>query len=165
MQSGQKIERTQRTGAWRRLVWLLLPVAAVVLGATGWNPPTAQAAGTVTNCTWAGAGGLQAALAGGGAVTFACDGTIVVPEIVIAQDTVLDGTTHNVTLSGNNANRVLRGGRLRPDRAQPDHRQRQAPGFRRWRKEQHGAIALLPAAISLSENSVFENNKSLRFGR
>ena len=89
---------------------LILVLAVLLLGvflvvASPAQP--AHAAGTVTNCVYAGAGGLQAALAGGGTVTFDCDGTIVVPEIAIGINTVLDATGHDVTLSGNNANRVL----------------------------------------------------------
>ncbi len=86
------------------IVAFLLLLSAAVLGV-----PTAQAAGTVTDCSTygPGAGTLQDALVGGGTVTFACDGTIIVPEIVISQNTVLDATGHVVTLSGNNANRVL----------------------------------------------------------
>ena len=69
----------------------------------------AYAAGTVTDCSTygPGAGTLQAALTGGGIVTFDCDGTIVVPQIFIGAATVLDATGHDVTLSGNNANQVL----------------------------------------------------------
>jgi predicted outer membrane repeat protein len=71
----------------------------------------ARAAGTVTDCSTygPGAGTLQDALAGGGTVTFACSGTIVVPEIAITADTptVIDATGQNVTLSGNNTNRVF----------------------------------------------------------
>jgi hypothetical protein len=71
-----------------------------------------QAAGTVTNCTSYGSqeifGDLAWALQGGGDVTFACSGAIVVsPEIVLSQDTVIDATGQSVTLSGNNTNRVL----------------------------------------------------------
>ena len=70
----------------------------------------AHAAGTVTNCTTfgPGAGTLDTALMGGGTVTFACSGTIVVPEIDISSGTTsIDATGHSVTLSGNNANRVF----------------------------------------------------------
>jgi parallel beta-helix repeat protein len=85
------------------LAALLTLLALSLSGAPG----VARAGGTVTNCVWSGPGGLQEALAGGGAVTFACDGTIIVPEIVIAVDTSLDATGHDVTLSGNNLNRVV----------------------------------------------------------
>ncbi len=95
-----------------RVFRLILPVALLLLAAAVFAVPMAHASGTVTDCTAYGsvgtAGTLADALAGGGAVTFACNGTIVVPEIVISSDTVLDATGHSVTLSGNNANRVLR---------------------------------------------------------
>lgn len=70
----------------------------------------AHAAGVVTDCSTygPGAGTLQDALGGGGTVTFACSGTIIVPEIVITTDTTIDATGQAVTLSGNNANRVFR---------------------------------------------------------
>lgn len=59
----------------------------------------------ITSCTYP---ALQAALTQSRSLKFACDGTIiVVPELVISQDTVLDATGHNVTLSGNQTNRVL----------------------------------------------------------
>ena len=51
---------------------------------------------------------LRAALSGGGTVTFACDGTIVLANtLVISQDTVLDASGHNITISGNNQVRVF----------------------------------------------------------
>ncbi len=60
---------------------------------------------TVTNCTEA---VLRAALAGGGTVGFACDGTITLTNtILITTNTVLDGTGHQVTISGANAARVF----------------------------------------------------------
>lgn len=63
------------------------------------------AGGIVTDCTEA---SLRAALSGGGTVTFACDGTIVLSNtLVIASDTVLDATGRSVTLDGNSSNRVL----------------------------------------------------------
>ncbi|MCP5098571.1 MAG: tandem-95 repeat protein [Chloroflexi bacterium] len=67
------------------------------------------AAGQVTDCSTygPGSGTLQAALTSGGTVTFTCSGTIIVPDITLSSDTVIDGTGQNVTLSGNNANRVL----------------------------------------------------------
>src|SRR5687767_6447335 len=61
-------------------------------------------AATVNVCDEA---SLRAALAAGGTVTFACDGTIVLTNtLVISQHTVLDGTGHSVVLSG--------GGLVRP---------------------------------------------------
>ncbi len=71
---------------------LLLPL-------TGWS------GGVVTECTEA---NLRAAMAGGGVVTFACDGVVALAgTIAIGTDTVLDGTGHHVTLSGGDAVRVF----------------------------------------------------------
>ncbi len=51
---------------------------------------------------------LRAAMAGGGVVSFAGDGTITLAsEIVVSNDTVLDGTGRHVTISGNEAVRVF----------------------------------------------------------
>jgi hypothetical protein len=51
---------------------------------------------------------LRAVMAGGGTVTFACDGTITLAStITIAASTVLDGSGHQVTISGGNAVRVF----------------------------------------------------------
>jgi len=68
-----------------------------------------RAAGVVTDCSTygPGVGTLQAALAGGGTITFSCSGTIIVPGIEILTDTTLDGSGQNIILSGNNANGVL----------------------------------------------------------
>jgi hypothetical protein len=63
--------------------------------------PAAQAEGTVTNCTEA---SLRAAMASGGRVTFACDGTITLAGTVTnSADTILDGTGRQVTISGGKA--------------------------------------------------------------
>ncbi len=52
--------------------------------------------------------GLLAGLAAGGTVTFGSNGTIVLSQtVVISQDTVLDGSGHNVTISGSRAVQVL----------------------------------------------------------
>jgi hypothetical protein len=60
------------------------------------------------NCTEA---DLRTAMAGGGTVTFACDGTITLNNtITIGADTVLDGTGHQVTISGGNLVRVFSDG-------------------------------------------------------
>jgi uncharacterized repeat protein (TIGR03803 family) len=70
---------------------------------TATSPPTVLAisAGIVINCTEA---NLRTALAGGGTVVFACDGTITLTNsIEVMQDLVLDGTGHQITLSGNHA--------------------------------------------------------------
>ena len=61
--------------------------------------------GVVANCTEA---ALREALAGGGAVTFACDGTIVLSSTLSnSLDTVLDGANHQVTISGGTRVRVF----------------------------------------------------------
>ena len=88
---------------YRLILWVML-LAGVAIA-----PRPAHAAGTVTDCSTYGpaVGTLQVALTGGGTVTFACDGTIIVPEITISQNTVVDASGHDVTLSGNNANRVF----------------------------------------------------------
>src|SRR5438552_4349406 len=72
-------------------------LASLLLGASG----PARAAGTVSTCDEP---SLDAALAGGGAVTFACDGTIMLTTTkAIAADTSLDATGRTVTLSGGNS--------------------------------------------------------------
>ena len=51
---------------------------------------------------------LRAALAGPGPVTFACDGTIQLSSTIsITNDTVLDGSGHQVTLSGGGLTRIF----------------------------------------------------------
>jgi hypothetical protein len=61
--------------------------------------------GIVGSCTEA---CLRSAMAGGGTVTFACDGTITpASTITIAASTVLDASGHQVTISGGNAVRVF----------------------------------------------------------
>lgn len=51
---------------------------------------------------------LRAAIDAGGTVTFGCDGTIVLANAsLISGDVVLDGTGHNVRLSGNDAVRLF----------------------------------------------------------
>lgn len=58
----------------------------------------ASAQGVVTDCTQA---GLQTAMAGGGLVTFACEGTIALTnEIRVLTNTILDATGHSVIISG-----------------------------------------------------------------
>ena len=83
------------TSRWTRLF------AAMALLA----PALSWAGGTVNNCTEA---ELRAAMAGGGTVTFACDGTITLANTITNEsDTVLDASDHQVTISGGNAVRVL----------------------------------------------------------
>src|SRR5690349_10452227 len=67
-------------------------------------PVPAFAGGVVSNCTEA---DLRTALAGGGTVTFACDGTITLGSTITnTLDTVIDATGHQITISGNNAVRL-----------------------------------------------------------
>jgi hypothetical protein len=68
-----------------------------------------QAGGPVSDCSTygPGAGTLEQTLVGGGLVTFGCSGTIVVPEITIASNTTIDADGQDVTLSGNNTNRIF----------------------------------------------------------
>lgn len=101
-----------RQGRFFKNIGLLALVVslALSLATTLATPPAARAAGVVTDCVnFAGANTLGAALAGGGNITFACSGTIVLPaRIVIAAPTTIDGAGNNVTLSGNNVNGLFR---------------------------------------------------------
>jgi hypothetical protein len=82
------------------LSWLLIGFGCLTLG-----PTSALASGTVTNCDQA---SLEAALAGGGNVTFACSGVIVLTNTIsITNDTVLDGTGQSVTISGGDQVRLF----------------------------------------------------------
>src|ERR1039457_3877799 len=75
----------------------LIIVAAMALHVGG----VVRAGGTVTSCTEA---SLRAAMAGGGTVTFACDGTITLTNTLsTAVNTLLDGSGHQITISGNHA--------------------------------------------------------------
>src|SRR5689334_19596743 len=68
-------------------------------------PVAAWAGGVVTNCT---EGDLRAAMAGGGTVTFACDGTITLASTITnTLDTMLDATGHQITISGRDTVRVF----------------------------------------------------------
>lgn len=67
--------------------------------------PSAQAAATIDSPTQS---ALETALAGGGIVTFACSGTIVLTNtILISHDTILDGNGYTVTVSGGGAVRIF----------------------------------------------------------
>jgi len=78
----------------------------LVLLAVGLLPSPAQAGGVVAVCDEA---HLLAALAGGGTVTFACSGTIILTTTIdVSSNTTIDGSGQNVTISGNNAVRVFR---------------------------------------------------------
>ena len=68
-------------------------------------PMAAGAGGVVTNRTEA---ALRAAMAGGGVVTFACDGTITLANTISnVVGTTLDASGRQVTISGSNAVRVF----------------------------------------------------------
>jgi predicted outer membrane repeat protein len=80
---------------------LLILVALLLVAA----PLPLHAGGVVMICDQA---HLRSALTGGGTVTFACNGTIrLTSEIVIAVDTVIDGSGRSVTIDGNDAVRVF----------------------------------------------------------
>jgi hypothetical protein len=69
------------------------------------HPAPAFAGGTVTVCD---EGNLRAALVGGGLVTIACDGTIVLTNtLVITNNTTVNATGHNIILSGGNTVRLF----------------------------------------------------------
>lgn len=78
---------------------------AILAGLALLLPALGQAGGVVTNATDA---ALRSAMAAGGTVTFACDGRInllvtnasMPTEILITNDTVLDGTGHQITIIG-----------------------------------------------------------------
>ena len=64
-----------------------------------------HAGGTVTDCSET---NLDAALSGGGTVTFACDGTITITTTKsISADTILDATGHLVSINGNSIVRLF----------------------------------------------------------
>jgi len=64
-------------------------------------PMAARGGGVVSECTEA---NLRAAMSGGGLVTFACDGTITLASTITNDlNTTLDGSGHQVTISGGNA--------------------------------------------------------------
>jgi hypothetical protein len=66
---------------------------------------TVHAVPTVNPCTEA---SLDAALAVGGRITFACDGTLVLRSTrIITVDTILDAGNRQVTLSGGQSNRLF----------------------------------------------------------
>jgi hypothetical protein len=68
-------------------------------------PGAARSGGVVTNCTET---TLRAAMAGGGSVTFVCDGTITLGSTITnVSDITLDGSGHQVSISGNSAVRVF----------------------------------------------------------
>lgn len=87
---------------------MALVLAALMLAIT--PAPAAQAAGTVSDCTAFGGNvnRLQSKLMGGGFVNFTCSGNIVIPnQIIISENTTIDGGGQTITLNGNNATRVF----------------------------------------------------------
>ena len=67
---------------------------ATLAAAIFFVPSAAWAGGVVTNCTEA---DLRAAMAGGGMVTFACDGTITLASTITnVSNTTLDGSGRQV---------------------------------------------------------------------
>ncbi len=77
----------------------------VILGLTLMVDGRIHAAGTVTVCNEA---NLDAALSGGGTVTFACDGTITITTTKsISANTILDAAGRTVSISGNNTVRLF----------------------------------------------------------
>jgi hypothetical protein len=89
---------------WRNVAFAITITMVAAVASLSGN--IARAGGTVTSCTES---SLRAAMAGGGTVTFACDGTIAVANtLTIALDTVLDASGHQVSISGGNALPVVR---------------------------------------------------------
>jgi Chlamydia polymorphic membrane protein (Chlamydia_PMP) repeat len=67
--------------------------------------PVGRAAGVVSSCDET---SLLSAISGGGMVAFTCSGTIALnATITISADTTIDGTGHNITISGGDAVQVL----------------------------------------------------------
>ena len=96
----QHCHRSGWTGKTVPFAIRLIIVAAMALHAGG----VVRAGGTVTCCTEA---SLRAAMAGGGTVTFACDGTITLANTLTnTLDVVLDGNGHQITI-GNSYNRIF----------------------------------------------------------
>jgi uncharacterized repeat protein (TIGR03803 family) len=88
-----------------RKVSLSYGALALEVGMSLLGSMPARAGGTVTVCTET---ALRAAMAGGGTVTFACDGTIALATTITnTLDTVLDGSGHQVTISGGDTVRVF----------------------------------------------------------
>ena len=89
-----------------RRIFTLADVGLMVLLLTFALPAApAHAGGVVSVCDEA---HLRTALSGGGAVTFSCDGYIILAStITISTNTTIDGTGQNVTISGGNAARVF----------------------------------------------------------
>jgi hypothetical protein len=113
----------------------------------------------VTDCTEA---GLEEALAGGGSVTFDCDGTIVLTNtIVISFDTVLDATGHLVTIStvtGTNTTNAVRLFEIEPGVSFEIINLRLADG-----RSTNGAAIFNNGGLLTATSCVFSNNQALGF--
>jgi hypothetical protein len=80
-------------------------VAAVGLIWLGLATRSPAQTNILTDCTET---ALRSALAQGGSISFACDGTItLLGTLTIASNTILDGGSHHVTISGGDAFRVF----------------------------------------------------------
>jgi hypothetical protein len=92
--------------AWRRTkLSTLIAGPAALAGLLLIQPATGWAGGVVTTPTEA---ALRAAIAGGGRVTFVCDGTVTLSTTVTnSLDTVFDATGHQVTINGGDLVRVF----------------------------------------------------------
>jgi Immunoglobulin I-set domain len=78
-----------------------------VIVTNGYGSVTSQVATLTVVNLWTEAD-LRAAMAGGGTVTFPSDGTIALGNTIsVTADTVLDGTGHQVTISGGGSTRVF----------------------------------------------------------
>jgi hypothetical protein len=88
-----------RHGAWTIASKLKLATLLLFL------PVVSPGSGVVTECTEA---NLRSAMADGGTVTFACDGTILLSNpITNFFDTTLDASGHQITISGGSAVRMF----------------------------------------------------------
>ena len=101
-QSSMNTKREHENRSWMKLNKLGVRGAVALLLLL---PVAAWADGVVTNCTEA---ALRAAMAGGGVVAFACDGTITLASTITNDfDLTLDGSGRGVTISGGGAVRVF----------------------------------------------------------
>src|ERR1043165_1403082 len=86
-------------------LFLSFRIEAALIAAMLFVSHRVNSEGVVNTCNEA---SLRSAMNGGGTVTFACDGTITLAGTInVATNTVLDGTGHAVTISGNNAVRIF----------------------------------------------------------
>ena len=95
----------QLTNVYPRQIGAYTVVVTNIYGAVTSAPAMLAFSVTVTNCTEA---SLRAAMAGGGAVTFACDGMINLGDTIpISDNTILDGTGHQIIINGGGGRRVF----------------------------------------------------------